>query len=582
MIALREAYRAGLLRPQQWLPNIVAGLVVGVVALPLAMAFAIASGAKPEQGLYTAIVAGLVVSCTGGSRVQIAGPTGAFIVILSGITARYGIDGLQLATLMAGIMLWVMGKARLGGVIRFIPAPVIVGFTTGIGVIIWIGQWPDFFGLPRITGAHFHEKFWHTLQALPGLHLATTAIALLTLLAVVFTPRIPHLRRVPGPLVGLVLATSLQSLFRFDGVATIGSTFGGIAQGLPAFSLPAITLSRVLELIGPAFTIAMLGAIESLLSAVVADGMTGQRHNANQELQGQGLANILSPLFGGFAATGAIARTATNIRNGGTSPLAGIVHAATLAMIVVFLAPLATRIPLASLAAILFIVAYNMSEMRHFVRMARQAPKADVAILLVTFLLTVFADLVVAVNIGVILATLQFLRRMSSSVEVTQQSGDEISGELGAQARLKLPPSVLVFAIDGPFFFGAVENFERALVQTHSDPGVLLIRLRRVPFIDMTGLQVLDEVIGKLHKRGVVVLVSEANDRVRGKLRKAGILATLGEPNYVSTFADAIARCDAIAGTSESASQAHQVELRDGGARPVRRDGDGAHGGETP
>ncbi len=561
MIALREAYRAGLLRRQDWLPNIVAGVVVGVVALPLAMAFAIASGAKPEQGLYTAIVAGFVVSATGGSRVQIAGPTGAFIVILSGITAKYGIDGLQLATLMAGAMLWAMGRARLGAVIKFIPTPVIVGFTTGIGVIIWIGQWPDFFGLPKIAGAHFHEKFWHTLQALPGLHVATTTIALLSLVAVVVTPRIPYLRRVPGPLVGLALATSLQALRPFDGVATIGSTFGGIAQGLPSFALPQVTLSRVVELIGPAFTIAMLGAIESLLSAVVADGMTGNRHDANQELQGQGLANILSPLFGGFAATGAIARTATNIRNGGTSPLSGIVHALTLVMIVVFLAPLATRIPLASLAAILFVVAYNMSEWRHFARMIRRAPRADVAILLVTFSLTVFADLVVAVNIGVILATLQFLRRMSSSVEVTQQSEAQLAAELGDVARLHLPSSVLVFAIDGPFFFGAVENFERVLVQTHADPRVLLIRLRRVPFIDMTGLETLDEVIGKLQKRGIAVVFSEANARVRGKLDKAGILTTIGEGNYADTFADAIARCDALVGASEATSRAHQATL---------------------
>lgn len=560
MIALREAYRAGLLRRQHWVPNIVSGLIVGVVALPQAMAFAIASGAKPEQGLYTAIVAGLLVSNLGGSRVQIAGPTGAFIVILSGITASHGIDGLQIATLMAGIMLVAMGAAKLGAVIKFIPAPVIVGFTAGIGVIIWVGQWPDFFGLSKPSGAHFHEKLWHTLQAVPHLHPATAALAVLSLLLVMLTPRVPYLKKVPGPLVAMVVATALQATFHFAGVATIGSTFGGIAQGLPNFTLPNVTLARVVELIGPAFTIAMLGAIESLLSAVVADGMAGTRHDANQELVGQGIANVVSPLFGGFAATGAIAHTATNIRNGGSSPLAGIVHALTLVMIVLLLAPLASKIPLAALSAILFVVAYNMSEMRHFVRMIQRAPRADVAILVMTFLLTVFADLVVAVNIGVILATLQFLRRMASSVEVSQQSEQQLGTELG---QMRLPPSVLVYAIDGPFFFGAVENFERALIQTHAEPQVLVLRLRRVPFIDMTGLLTLDEVIGKLEKRGIAVLICEANDRVRGKLEKAGILAAVGSNNYLDTLAAAIARCDALIGSSEATAREHQIALSD-------------------
>jgi SulP family sulfate permease len=522
------------------------------------MASAIASGAKPEQGLYTAIVAGLLVSTLGGSRVQIAGPTGAFIVILSGITASHGIDGLQIATLMAGIMLTAMGAAKLGAVIKFIPAPVIVGFTTGIGVIIWVGQWPDFFGLPKPAGTHFHEKLWHTLQALPHLHPATTALAVLSLLLVVLSPRIRYLKRVPGPLVAMAAATALQAIFHFAGVSTIGSTFGGIPQGLPSLTLPTVTPARIVELIGPAFTIAMLGAIESLLSAVVADGMAGTRHDANQELVGQGIANIVAPLFGGFAATGAIARTATNIRNGGNSPLAGVVHAATLVLIILLLAPLASMVPLAALSAILFVVAYNMSEIRHFARMLQRAPRTDVAILLITFILTVFADLVVAVNIGVILATLQFLRRMASSVEVSQQSEQQLGNELG---QMRLPPSVLVYAIDGPFFFGAVENFERVLIETRSDPQVLVLRLRRVPFIDMTGLLTLEEVIGKLDQRGITVLICEANDRVRGKLDKAGILATVGSDNYLDSFAAAIARADMLIGSSEAAAREHQRVL---------------------
>lgn len=272
MIIAKEAWKAGLFRREHWIPNIVSGVIVGVVALPLAMAFAIASGVKPEQGIYTAITAGLLVSLFGGSRLQIAGPTGAFIVILAAITAKYGVDGLQIATMMAGVMLLLMGMAKFGSVIKFIPDPVIVGFTAGIGVVIWVGQWPDFFGLPKVSGEHFHEKLWHMLQALPHLQFNTTALALLSLLLVIFSPRLPGMRRVPGPLVAMVAVTLIQSLFHFDGVATIGSAFGGIPQGLPSIGLPAITLPRIIELIGPAFTIAVLGTIESVLSAVVADG----------------------------------------------------------------------------------------------------------------------------------------------------------------------------------------------------------------------------------------------------------------------------------------------------------------------
>ncbi|NOV24706.1 STAS domain-containing protein [Cupriavidus necator] len=559
MIALREAWLAGLFQRGNWLRNLVSGVIVGVVALPLAMAFAIASGAKPEHGLYTAIVAGLAVSLCGGSRVQIAGPTGAFIVVLSAVTARHGIDGLQIATLMAGLILLAMGLTRLGSVIRFIPAPVIVGFTAGIGVIIFVGQWRDFFGLAPVAGEHFHEKFWHLLQALPQWHPATTALALGSLALVLGAPRVRWLRRVPGPLVALVAATAVQALFRFDGVATIGTAFGGLPRGLPLPALPEVTLARVLELAGPAFTIAMLGAIESLLSAVVADGMAGTRHDSNQELVGQGIANVLAPLFGGFAATGAIARTATNIRNGGNSPLAGVVHALTLVLVLLFLAPLAASVPLAALAAILFVVAYNMSEMRQFARMVRRAPRADVAILLITFTLTVLTDLVVAVNIGVILAMLQFLRRMSASVDVAPQDAEAVARELGDAGTgvvARMPPGVLVYVIDGPFFFGAVEAFERALVQTHTEPRVLLIRLGRVPFMDMTGLQTLEAVIVTLQKRGVAVVLAEANARVREKLARAGVLAALGEGNYVDSLAQAVQRCAVLAGDEQGGGNA--------------------------
>lgn len=543
MIALLEAHRAGLLSRKHWLPNIISGVIVGVVALPLAMAFAIASGAKPEQGLYTAIIAGFLVSALGGSRLQIAGPTGAFIVILAGITAKFGIDGLQIATLMAGCILLVLGLTRMGSVIKFIPDPVIVGFTAGIGVIIWVGQWRDFFGLPAIHGEHFHEKLLALLEALPHLHVATTALAVTALALLIITTKIPALSRVPGPLVALVSATVLQATFGFDGVATIGSAFGGIPQGLPSWHVPQVTLARVIELIGPAFAVAMLGAIESLLSAVVADGMAGTRHDSNQELVGQGIANIVAPLFGGFAATGAIARTATNIRNGGTGPLAGIVHVVTLLMMILFLAPLAAHVPLAALAAILFVVSWNMSDLGHVAKMIRRAPRADVLILLVTFVLTVFADLVVAVNIGVILATLHFMRRMASSVDVQLMSDEDLEQELSSQGLNSLPPGVLVYAVEGPLFFGAVENFERALAITHSDPQVLIIRLRWVPFIDITGLQTLEEVIIDLHKRGVRVLLSGQNPRVEAKLEKANILHLVGAGNVFATFPEALAAC---------------------------------------
>ena len=542
MIALLQGHRDGLYARPHWLPNIVAGVVVGVVALPLAMAFAIASGARPEQGIYTAIIGGVLVTVLGGSRVQIAGPTGAFIAILLGVTAKYGVAGLQVATLMAGVILLAMGLARLGGVIKFIPAPVIVGFTAGIGVIIFVGQWRDFLGLPVVAGEHFHEKLWHLVEALPQFHAPTLGLALLSLALLLAAPRIKALARVPGPLLAMVVATVLQSLLQLPGVATIGSAFGGIPQGLPSLSLPAITLSQVILLIGPAFTIAMLGAIESLLSAVVADGMTGSKHDSNQELIGQGIANIVTPLFGGFAATGAIARTATNIRNGATSPLAGLVHAATLVAVLLALAPLASSIPLAALAAILFVVAWNMSDVKHFGHILKAAPTADRAILVITFGLTVFADLVVAVNVGVILAILQFLRRMSEAVDTRPVNASALSAELVRLGITEAPPGLLVYEIDGPMFFGAVEHFERALLQSNTDPKTLIVRLGGVPFMDITGIQTLAQALGALQQRGVHVIVCEANARVLGKLRKAGVIAALGADGYSETLASALRR----------------------------------------
>lgn len=546
MIALLDAHKAGLLAPKYWLSNLISGVIVGIVALPLAMAFAIASGVKPEQGIYTAIIAGFVVSVFGGSRLQIAGPTGAFIVVLSSITAKYGIDGLQIATMMAGGMLFLLGFARMGAVIRFIPVPVIAGFTAGIGVTIWVGQWKDFFGFEVVNSGHFHQKIVTLVGAFPTLHLPTTALALLSLFIVIYTPKLRLFRRIPGPLAALFVATVIQYLFQVDGIKTIGSVFGELPNELPDITLPTVTLSRAIELIAPAFAIAMLGAIESLLSAVVADRMAGTKHNSNQELIGQGLANMVAPLFGGFAATGAIARTATNIRNGGTGPLSGIVHSITLVFILVVLSPLAFHIPLATLAAILFVVAWNMSEVKHVIKLIKRAPRADVVILLITFTLTVFADLVVAVNIGVILAILHFLRRMASSVEVRKVTTEEVNHEFAHKGGCALPENVAVFAVEGPFFFGAVEQFDHLLTTTQVEPEFVIIRMKWVPFIDITGIEALENVINKLHNKGVNVILTGANERVISKLERAGIIELIGKNNNYTLFENAVMRLQAV------------------------------------
>jgi len=537
MIAVLQARAAGLWTRAHIRNNVVAGIIVGVVALPLAMAFAIASGARPEQGLYTSIVAGVLTSLFGGTRVQISGPTGAFIAVLSIITAQHGIAGLQIATLMAGVILVALGFARLGAVIKYIPNPVIVGFTAGIGVIIFVGQWKDFFGLaPRPAGLHFHEKLWSLIEAVPSISFATTGLALLSLAILTIGAR--YLKRIPAPLVALLVATVLQTVFQFKGVATIGSAFGGIPRTLPSFSFPVVTMAQVFSLVGPAFTIALLGAIESLLSAVVADGMAGTRHDSNQELIGQGIANIAAPLFGGFAATGAIARTATNIRNGATAPLAGLVHSAVLVLIILLLAPLASTIPLCCLSAVLFVVAWNMSELPHVARMVRTAPKPDVAVLLLTFLLTVFVDLVVAVNVGVILAALLFMRRMADAVNVEQHVDTTATSFdiLGP----KPDSGIVIYSIEGPLFFGAAEKLERTLAHIQRPATTLILRMGSVPFIDATGINALEEMVGDFKRHGASVLLVELRPNVRYKLERAGVIAQIGEEHIIDTLDNAL------------------------------------------
>ena len=543
MFAIQKAYLDGSLGKGKWSNNIIAGLVVGVVALPLAMAFAIASGVTPQAGIYTAIIAGIFVSLFGGSPVQIAGPTGAFIVLLSSIVVNYGFEGLQIATMMAGVILVLMSVAKLGTVIRFIPTPVIMGFTAGIGVTIWVGQWPYFFGFPQLPYmAHFHEKLWAMIQSLPYSDLPTLGIALLSLSLLLVLPRIPYINKVPAPIVAMIVATVIQAIHQFPTVLTIGSAFGGIPQGLPEFSVPKLSFDKILSLIGPAFTIAMLGAIESLLSAVVADGMSGTKHESNTELFGQGLANIFAPLFGGIASTGAIARTATNIRQGGNSPVAGIVHAITLGAILLFLAPYAVYIPLASMAAILFVVAYNMSDVPRFIRMLVLAPRPDQIILLLTFFLTIFTDLVVAVNVGVVLAVLQFMRKMVNTIDVHEASSAELSAQI--RHEITIHPEIMVYTVDGPLFFGAISPFDRALNSIHKDPKYLIIRFVKVPFVDLTGLRILRGIIEELQKRGIEVLLSDVSYDIRREMYKSDFLDILGCHHMYRQFESALHKAE--------------------------------------
>lgn len=539
MPAFLEAWRAGLFRRETAFADISAGVVVGVVAIPLAMAFAIASGATPEQGLYTALVAGLIVTLLGGSRVQIAGPTGAFAVMLLGVTAKYGLGGLQVVTLLAGAILLLLGIARLGGVIRFIPESVVLGFTAGIAVVIWVGQWQNFFGFPAVPGENLFERLPDLILSIGRLDPATTALGLVSLLVVALWPKLPVAGKVPAPLVALVGATAFVAVVRPESVATIGTAFGGIPQGLPPFTLPDLSLSAVSKLIQPAISVALLGAIESLLSATVADGMTGTKHDPNQELIGQGLANIGASFFGGFAATGAVARTATNVRHGATSPLAGVMHAVVVLLFLLVLAPFASFVPLTTLAAVLFVVAFNMSQAARVVRLTRRAPKSDVAIMLVTLALSVLSDISIAVEVGVILSMLNFFRKMTDTVEVRALGQDEMDTHLNDLRHELIAEGTVVFTIEGPFFFGAVEEFESALSHSDTDPSAIVLDFVRVPFIDLSGLVVLKDSIDALTRRGIDVMLCRANDDVARRLERAGIRGA-GDLPADASLADAL------------------------------------------
>ena len=499
---------------EQFVADAGAGVIVGIVALPLAIAFGIASGVTPERGLYTAIVGGFVISALGGSRVQIGGPTGAFVVIVYAIVHKYGLDGLALATLMAGVMLVGFGLLGLGGAIKFIPYPLTLGFTAGIALIIFSGEVKDFLGLQMgMVPAGFFGK-WRAIAAnLNSVNPWAVAIAVAGVVIIELWPRIS--RRVPGPFVALIATTAIVSIFHVP-VETVGTRFGIIEASFPAPALPRATLPQIVALIGPAFTIALLGGIESLLSAVVSDGMIGGRHRSNMELVAQGIANIASPIFGGIPATGAIARTATNVKNGGRTPVAGIVHAATLLFIMLFFGRWAGLVPMATLAAILVVVAYNMSEWRTF-RAELRSPKSDVVVLLVTFFLTVLVDLTVAIEVGMILAAFLFMRRMADATNISvlthefQEPADDYERDPNWVGRRTVPKGVEVYEINGPFFFGAAEMFKDRLTHIAGKPKVLILRMRHVLAVDSTALRALREVIGRSRREGTLVVLSDVH-----------------------------------------------------------------------
>lgn len=527
----------------QFVADISAGVIVGIVALPLAIAFAIASGVSPDRGLYTAIVAGFLISLLGGSRVQIGGPTGAFVVIVYGIVQKYGIDGLTVATLMAGVILIIIGAVRLGSVIKFIPHPVVIGFTSGIAVIIFSSEVKDFLGLRMgAVPAEFLEK-WHAMgQHFGDFNPYAIAVGTVTLAIILLWPRISH--RIPGPFVALIVATVATRLLHLP-VETIGSRFGGISASLPHPVIPHVSLAQMTALVVPAFTIAMLGAVESLLSAVVADGMIGGRHRSNMELVAQGIANIVTPLFGGIPATGAIARTATNVKNGGRTPVAGIVHAITLLIITLFFGRWAAQIPLACLAGILVVVAYNMSEWRTFLA-EMSAPKSDIAVLLATFSLTVLVDLTVAIEVGMVASAFLFMRRMAevtnvSAITLELDDGDDTyATDPNGLARRSVPEAVEVFEVNGPFFFGAAETFKDTIGQIRGRPKVLIIRMRNVPAIDSTGMHALKEVVHRSRKEGTLVLLSDVHTQPLVAIGRSAVLDEIGEDNIFGNIDDAL------------------------------------------
>ncbi|WP_308663898.1 sulfate permease [uncultured Alistipes sp.] len=540
---LRNYSRADFMR------DLMAGVIVGIVALPLAIAFGIASGVSPEKGIITAVIAGFVVSLLGGSRVQIGGPTGAFIIIVYGIVQEYGEAGLLVATLMGGVLLLLMGLFRLGTVIKFIPYPIIVGFTSGIAVTIFTTQVADIFGLDfggeKVPG-DFIEKWALYFRHFDTVNWWNTLVAVLSIAIIALTPKL--MRRIPGSLVAIVVMTAavwtLRRYAGIDSIDTIGDRFT-IRSELPAAALPALDWEAVRSLFPVAVTIALLGAIESLLSATVADGVIEDRHDSNTELIAQGAANLLTPLFGGIPATGAIARTMTNINNGGRTPVAGIVHAVVLLLILLLLMPLAQYIPMACLAGVLAVVAYNMSGWRTFKALLRN-PRSDVAVLLITFFLTVVFDLTVAIEVGLLIACVLFLKRVMETTEISVIR-DEIDPSAGTdltlhEEHLTVPEGVEVYEINGPYFFGIATKFEELMAQMGDRPRVRVIRMRKVPFIDSTGLHNLTTLCEMSRREKIEVVLSGVNEQVHGALERAGIIEMLGGENVCPNIHVALER----------------------------------------
>jgi len=540
---------------QKFSADVMAGIIVGIVAIPLAIAFGIASGVGPTEGLVTAIIAGFIISALGGTKVQIGGPTGAFIVIIYGIIQQHGLAGLMIATVMAGIMLLAMGFSKLGSVIKFVPYPVIVGFTGGIALTIFSTQMNDFFGLGiEKVPAGFIEKWVCYFQNFSSVNWFALVVGLLSLLIIIFTPKVS--KKIPGSLVAIVIMTLacwlLKRFAGIGGVATIGDLYE-LPTGIPAPTVPALNLEEgqsvldvVRQLLPAAFTIAMLGAIESLLSAMVADGVISDRHNSNTELIAQGAANIVVPFFGGIPATGAIARTMANINNGGGSPVAGMVHAVILLLVLLFMGPLVGLIPMPCLAAVLVMVAYNMSGWRTFVQLSK-SPKSDFIVLLVTFFLTVIFDLTIAIEVGLMLAIVLFLKRTMESVHITQfkdaiDPNLESDMNITAEEKLELPTGVEVYEIDGPYFFGIANKMDEMISQGRETPKVRIIRMRRVPFMDSTGIHNLEILVNNSMKNGITVVLSGVNDSVRRTLVHSGFNKILGEHNICSNINIALDR----------------------------------------
>ncbi len=531
---------------ETFIADLTSGVIVAIVALPLAIAFAIASGVKPEQGLYTAIIAGAAISILGGSRVQISGPTGAFIVVIYAIVQKYGYDGLAVATLMAGAMLIIMGVLRMGTLLKFIPYPLTVGFTSGIALIIFSSQIKDLFGLETgAVPAEFIGKWILFAGSFGSINLSAIAISAASILIIVFWPRVT--RRIPGSLVAILAATAAVQLLALP-VETIGSRFGAVPTSFPTPHFPSMSWELVRELFSPALTLALLGAIESLLSAVVADGMMGTRHRSNMELIGQGIGNILSPIFGGIPATGAIARTATNIRNGGKTPVSGIVHSIVLLLIMLFFGRWAALIPMPALAAILVVVAYNMSEWRTF-RKLLHYPKSDVLVLVATFSLTVLIDLTVAIEVGIVLSALLLMKRMSDTTNMQiithglaegEKEEEEID-DYHIESR-DVPDDVTVFEVQGSLFFGAVEQFKETLSEIRSRPRVFILRMRSVRAIDATALQAIEDLVTRLQKEGVQFLVSGIHAQPMVALRSSGLIDLIGEENLCGNIDEALRR----------------------------------------